>query len=94
MLTKENLSTIPIWVHFSNIPLEFWTEKGLSYIASAIGKPLHADRWTEKGQRLSFAKICIEITVDSPLLDVVEVVYVDGSSAFVKVKYPRKPSCC
>lgn len=94
VLTKENLSTIPIWVQFSNIPLEFWTERGLSYIASGIGKPLYADVLTEKGQRLSFAKICVEVTVDSPLPDVVEVEYANGSSAFVATKYPWKPSRC
>ncbi|KAI8540901.1 hypothetical protein RHMOL_Rhmol08G0021300 [Rhododendron molle] len=88
VLTKEKLSTIPIWVQFANIPLEFWTEQGLSYIASAIGKPLHADDMTEKGQRLNFAKICVEIHVDTPLLDVVEVEYGNGASAFVKVTYP------
>ncbi|KAG5545007.1 hypothetical protein RHGRI_017464 [Rhododendron griersonianum] len=49
---------------------------------------------TEKGKRLSFAKICVEINVDSPLLDVVEVEYANGASAFINVKYPWKPSCC
>ncbi|KAF7154101.1 hypothetical protein RHSIM_Rhsim01G0107300 [Rhododendron simsii] len=85
VLTKEKLSTIPIWVQFAHVPLEFWTEQGLSYIASAIGKPLHADDMTEKRQRLSFAKICVEIHVDTPLLDVVEVEYANGDSAFVTV---------
>ncbi|KAG5539167.1 hypothetical protein RHGRI_019653 [Rhododendron griersonianum] len=33
-------------------------------------------------------------TVDSPLLDVVEVEYANGSSAFVATKYPWKPSRC
>ncbi|KAF7113421.1 hypothetical protein RHSIM_RhsimUnG0127600 [Rhododendron simsii] len=93
-LTKERLSSIPIWVQFSNIPLEFWTEQGLSYIASALGKPLYADDLTEKGQRLSFAKICVEITVDSPLLDVIEVEYANGGSSLVKVKYPWTPLRC
>lgn len=49
---------------------------------------------TEKGQRLSFAKICVEIHVDTPLLDVVEVEYANGASAFVNVQYPWKPSHC
>ncbi|XP_058190906.1 uncharacterized protein LOC131308106 [Rhododendron vialii] len=94
VLTKEKLSTIPVWVQFSKIPLEFWTEQGLSYIASALGKPLYADDMTEKGKRLSFAKICVEIHVDTPLLDVVEVEYANGASAFINVKYPWKPSRC
>lgn len=94
VFTKEKLSTIPVWVQFSHIPLEFWAEQGLSYIASALGKPLYADDMTEKGKRLSFAKICVEIHVDTSLLDVVEVEYANGASAFIHVKYPWKPSRC
>ncbi|KAI8551298.1 hypothetical protein RHMOL_Rhmol06G0174900 [Rhododendron molle] len=94
VLTKEKLSTIPIWVQFSNLPLELWTAQGLSYIASGVGKPLYADDLTEKGLRLSFAKICVEVTVDSPLPDVVEVEYANGASASVVAKYPWKPTRC
>ncbi|XP_058185702.1 uncharacterized protein LOC131302927 [Rhododendron vialii] len=94
VLTKEKLRTIPIWVQFSNIPLEFWIEQGLSYIASAIGKPPHADDLAEKGQRLTFANIYVEVNVDSPFLEVVEVEYANGLSAFINVRYPWKPSRC
>ncbi|KAF7145736.1 hypothetical protein RHSIM_Rhsim04G0248900 [Rhododendron simsii] len=34
-LEKDWLSTIPLWVHFYNIPLELWTGPGFSYIASS-----------------------------------------------------------
>lgn len=74
--------------------MEFWTEQGLSYIASALGKPLYADDMTEKGKRLNFAKICVEIHVDTHLLDVVEIEYANRASAFIHVKYPWKPSRC
>lgn len=33
-LEKEQLATIPLWVHFFNVPLELWTGPGLSYVAS------------------------------------------------------------
>ena len=42
-LSKAMLHYIPVWAQFYNIPIESWTEKGLSLIASAIGKPLYAD---------------------------------------------------
>lgn len=93
-LEKEQLSTLPIWVQFRSIPLEFWNEEGLSYIASAIGKPLYADAMTEKCQCLSFAKICVEVDVSSELLHIVEVVNARGESCDISVKYPWKPSKC
>ncbi|KAK2641983.1 hypothetical protein Ddye_023746 [Dipteronia dyeriana] len=43
ILTKDTYSKIPVWVKLFNIPHEYWTEEGLSYIASAVGKPLYAD---------------------------------------------------
>ncbi|KAG5548310.1 hypothetical protein RHGRI_013870 [Rhododendron griersonianum] len=38
-LEKEQLSKIPLWVHFFNVPLEMWTGPGLSHIASSVGRP-------------------------------------------------------
>lgn len=94
VLQKEQLSSIPIWVQVSNVPLEFWNAEGFSYIPSALGKPLYADAQTEKGQRLSFAKIYVEIHVDSPLLNTVEVEYANGETVTIDVKYPWKPLSC
>ena len=54
------LTSLPIWVKFYNIPLEYWTNTCLGYIASAVGKPLRLDSLTENRFRLSFARICIE----------------------------------
>ena len=53
------LTSIPIWVKFYNIPLEYWTNTCLGYIASAVGKPLHMDSLTENRTRLSFARYAL-----------------------------------
>lgn len=39
----------------------------MSRIASAVGEPLFMDKLTVQGSRVSFAKICVEIGVDSAL---------------------------
>ncbi|KAI8535795.1 hypothetical protein RHMOL_Rhmol10G0201800 [Rhododendron molle] len=51
-LEKVQLSTIPLWVHFYNIPLELWTGPGFSYIASSVGRPLYVDKLTESGKTI------------------------------------------
>ncbi|KAG5541135.1 hypothetical protein RHGRI_021119 [Rhododendron griersonianum] len=28
---------LPLWIQLHNVPLQYWTEEGLSYLASAIG---------------------------------------------------------
>ena len=58
------LTSLPIWVKFYNISLEYWTNTCLGCIASAVGKPLHLDSPTENWSRLSFARICIEVDLN------------------------------
>lgn len=67
----------------------FWTEDGLSYIASAhsVGTPLFADSLTESGNRLSYARICIQIDARVVLPDTVDVLYGNGCNATVTVNH-------
>ncbi|KAA8531316.1 hypothetical protein F0562_006025 [Nyssa sinensis] len=46
-LSRKASRTTPVWARFYDIPLELWIAKGLSYVASAIGKPLYTDATTE-----------------------------------------------
>ena len=59
------ITSLPIWVKFFNIPLEYRTVTSLGYIASVVGIPIHLDTLTENHSRLSFARICIEVDVIS-----------------------------
>ncbi|GMP97031.1 hypothetical protein CsSME_00045439 [Camellia sinensis var. sinensis] len=60
-LSKEGKKTIPVWVKFYNIPMEFWNGDGLSRIASAVGVPLFMDQLTSSGNIISFARVCVDI---------------------------------
>ncbi|KAK2649526.1 hypothetical protein Ddye_017015 [Dipteronia dyeriana] len=55
-LSKDSNSKILVWDKLFNIPYEYWSEEGLSHIASAVGKPLYADSLTESMKRISFAR--------------------------------------
>ncbi|GAV92256.1 DUF4283 domain-containing protein, partial [Cephalotus follicularis] len=60
-LCKDSFTSIPVWVKLTNVPPELWTRPGLSYIASALGVPLCMDAATAAGNRLSFARVCVEM---------------------------------
>ncbi|KAL7176506.1 hypothetical protein ACSBR2_029938 [Camellia fascicularis] len=64
-LTKDSVSQIPIWVKLFNVPMEYWDFEGLNRIASFIGTPLFMDHLTSSGTRISFAKVCVEVSVES-----------------------------
>ncbi|XP_058218657.1 uncharacterized protein LOC131329517 isoform X2 [Rhododendron vialii] len=77
-LAKVGLSKVPLWIQIFNIPLEYWNGPGLSYIASAVGKPLYANEVTEANQRLSFAWVCFEVDIDSVLPESFELQFPKG----------------
>ena len=88
------LTSLPIWVKFYNIPLEYWTNTCLSYIASAIGKPLHMDSLTENGTRLSFARICIEVDLSSKFPKAARLNLGNDKCTTIKIEYPWVPLNC
>ena len=98
-LTKEAQSTIPIWVNIYNIPLEYWNPEGLSYIASAIGKPLHVHQMTASCRRISFARMCVEVNAEFELIKDFDIEFEDPSTGeqfliTLKVEYQWSPIRC
>jgi hypothetical protein len=94
-LLKLSLSSIPIWIKLHNLPIEFWNATCLSYVASGVGKPLCADFVTEEQQqRLGFARVLVEVDMDSNFPKEIEVVGVDGSKVVVGIEYPWLPVKC
>ena len=75
----------PIWIHLSNISLELFTQKGLSYIASAVGISLYTDWIIASQERLAFAKIYVEIETIMEIPRFIEVGMQDGSVVIVYV---------
>ena len=88
------LTSIPIWVKFYNIPLEYWTNTCLGYIASVVGNPLHLDALTKNRSKLSFARICIEVGVDCEFPKSVLLDMGNGKFSTIKIEYPWVPQCC
>ncbi|GAV92559.1 DUF4283 domain-containing protein [Cephalotus follicularis] len=93
-LCKESFSSIPVWVKLSNVPAKLWTRSGLSYIASALGVPLCMDAATAAGNRLSFARVCVEMKANSSFPHSFKVRRRSGIVADIQVQYVWKPSAC
>ncbi|KAK9671811.1 hypothetical protein RND81_12G056000 [Saponaria officinalis] len=60
----DTVSKVPVWVTLPNLDPLFWSEKALSKIGSKIGVPLYADPVTTLKERLSFARVMIEVDVE------------------------------
>lgn len=93
-LLKPLLQKIPIWVKLFNVPLEYWNIDGFSYVASAIGVPLYLDALMESCSRLSFARVCIEVDVESTFPTNFSLVTSKGLVINIQAEYPWKPQVC
>ncbi|KAI8537703.1 hypothetical protein RHMOL_Rhmol09G0045200 [Rhododendron molle] len=91
---KEGLTKLPIWIQLYNVPLQYWTAEGLSYLASSVGKPLYADEMTETMKRISYARICVEVDVNASLPHSVDLFMSSGKMVSIAIKYPWKPVKC
>ncbi|KAJ4825722.1 hypothetical protein Tsubulata_001225 [Turnera subulata] len=83
----------PVWVQMQNVPLELLTHDGLSYLASAIGKPLHADQDSSQLFRSDCAKVSIEVDFSKPLKNET-VVDKHGEKVTIPLSYSWKPQHC
>ncbi|PKU62947.1 hypothetical protein MA16_Dca023548 [Dendrobium catenatum] len=76
-----------------NLPLSLWTLEGISKLASCVGVPIAVDALTTSKTRLTFARVCVQVTSNSPLPE--EIFYsVDGKSSPLCVQYDWKPERC
>lgn len=83
-----------MWIQFFRAPLKLFTQKGLSYIASAIGSHWYMGRITASRSHLAFAKICVEVPVDVviPRFIIVMLKYESLTSMTINVSW--MPSRC
>lgn len=96
---KDNITSMPLWIKLTNIPDSYWTEEGLSYLASAVGKPLGADNLTSKLELLPFARMQVLYTLGDTLpteilASVLDPFTEEKSVVKVAVSYPFRPLFC
>nr|XP_016478301.1 PREDICTED: uncharacterized protein LOC107799673 [Nicotiana tabacum] len=92
--SKDELSTVPIWVRLPGLEFKYRSAKGLSKIGSLIGKPLMVDKNTEKKVGLHFARLLVEVKIGEQFLEVVYFKNEKGVIVEQKVTYDWKPTVC
>ena len=61
-------SSIAMWVRFPELPIEFYEHNALLKIGRAFGPVLCIDAHTANGARGRFARMCIQVNLDKPLV--------------------------
>lgn len=94
--STDHPSTIPAWIKIHKLPLECWTQEGLSRITSTIGKTLHVDIATAQQQRLDFARVCVEVSANSDLPKTIQIRHgLESVTVFIEHQWlpPRFSKC-
>ncbi|GKE38383.1 RNA-directed DNA polymerase, eukaryota, reverse transcriptase zinc-binding domain protein [Tanacetum coccineum] len=102
-IVREAPCKIPIWIRLVNIPLEAWNVRGISALASRLGRPIKMDQVTADmcrtgAGRLGYARVLIEINAEDEFFDKIEINYMDGMENVKSTKwvvdYTWKPDRC
>ncbi|KAM3287499.1 hypothetical protein P3S67_020929 [Capsicum chacoense] len=73
------ITTIALWITLPGLHVGYWSGDALSKIASEIGRPLHTDHYTISMERISYARVCVEVDATQPLIESVEIVNPTGT---------------
>ncbi|KAL2252957.1 UNVERIFIED_CONTAM: hypothetical protein Sindi_0090400, partial [Sesamum indicum] len=101
VMRKLKHTQVPVWIKLRHLPVELWTEEGLSIVVSGIGKPLYPDAITRACTRLDFARVCVMLDVHSKIHKHIIIMAPDEEGGEtpckVDVEYewlPPKCTCC
>lgn len=90
----ENEVLKALWVRLPKLPLNCWSGDFLSRIGSVLGTPICADECTSNQQRISYARLLIEIDITKPYVYKVQIEGENGKMVEKQVYYEWVPMFC
>jgi hypothetical protein len=88
------MSQVPVWIKFPNLPLKCWTPRCLSKLASVLGMALQCDKLTATKERVSYARMLVEIDLLAGLRSSINVTLPNGNTLIQRVIYETLPKFC
>ena len=65
---KAQVSSMAIWIRLAELPIEFFHPDILRVVGNTIGTFLHIENITTLVAKGCFARICVQIDLDKPLM--------------------------
>ena len=90
----EDMATVPVWIQLPDLPLDCWNARALSKIVSRVGKPITTDKLTLTKDRLSFARVMVEVDASKELVTSVEMRLPTGVIYEQSVVFEYTPKYC
>lgn len=90
---KAPAQSIPMWVHLKNVPLNMFSWKGLSFVASPIGTPVRLHPETAQCLDMEVAKIFVKVDLTKDLPKKMNF-NIQGPEFLIEYSYPWLPKKC
>jgi len=87
---SQKQTYVSLWIRLVELPQEYWRERTLKEIASAVGTPIDIDGPTQNRTFGHYARILVEIDLSKRAYDEI-LVERDGFTFKVEVQYDRRP---
>ena len=62
------MASVAVWIRLNELPIEYYHAEALLQISKAIGNVLRVDTHTTSESRGRFARICVQVDVEKPLV--------------------------
>ena len=69
--SSANVSMVTMWIHLYELPIELYEAEVLREIEDSIRKVLRIDTHTTMEARGKYARLCIQIDIDKPLINTI-----------------------
>ena len=66
--STATLTSIAVWIRLLELPIKFYESSAPLKIGRAIGPVLRIDSHTANGERGRFARLCVQVNLDKPLV--------------------------
>jgi hypothetical protein len=90
----DEMSCVPVWVKFPNLPLKCWSPRCLSKIASKLGTPIQSDQLTFSMSRISYVRVLVELDLLGDLKSSIVINLPNGATLNQPVIYETLPRFC
>ena len=71
--SEASVSSVAVWIRLPELPVEYYIQESLMRIGNGLGPVLRVDFQTASGSRGRFARICIQLDLEKPLVKTVRV---------------------
>lgn len=90
---QPEVESVPMWVHLRNVPVNWFSWKGLSCVASPVGEPVRLHPETAQCLDFKVAKIFVKVDLTKELPKSTKFNY-KGKETLIEFSYPWMPTKC